>query len=149
MTDTPAGPLAGIRVLDISQVVSGPLAGQLLAEQGAEVVKVEPLHGDLMRLGQADIVAPLLANNNRGKRCIAVDTNTDDGLGIVLDLARDIDVFIQNFRPGVCDRIGLGEAAIRALAPDVVYTSISGFGPTGPYADRACLDPVIQGSTLR
>ena len=147
MTDDASGPLEGIRVLELSQVVSGPLAAQLLAEQGADVVKVEPLHGDLLRMRQSEVIAPLHANNNRGKRSIALDTNHDAGRDIVLALARGIDVFIENFRPGVCERIGLGEADIRAMAPDVIHVSITGFGPTGPYADRACLDPVIQGLT--
>ena len=104
----------------------------MLAEQGAEVIKVEPLGGELLR---------------RGKRCIALDAQSSAGRDIVLELARDADVFVENFRPGVADRLGLGETAVRSVAPDIVHVSITGFGPTGPYADRACLDPIIQGLT--
>ena len=147
MNDQRTGPMSGIKILDISQVVAGPLATQMLAEQGAEVIKVEPLEGELLRLGLRKGYPPLFANDNRGKRCIAIDTTTDVGRDLVLDLARDADVFIENFRPGVSDRLGLGEAAVRAVSPDIIYVSVTGFGPTGPYAERACLDPVIQGLT--
>ena len=147
VTGPPSGPLTGIRILELSQIVSGPLAVQLLAEQGAEVTKVEPVAGDLLRIRQPEVIPPLHANNTRGKRSIAIDMSHPAGLGIVLDLAEGIDVFVENFRPGVCERIGLGEAAVRERSPDVIYVSISGFGPDGPYADRAVLDPVIQGIT--
>ena len=141
------GPLAGIRVFDISQVVSGPLATQLLAEQGAEVFKIEPPGGELVRVTGSDHVRSLFANCNRGKRCLSVDLNFDAGLEILLELAATCDVFVENFRPGVTTRLGLGYQAVASVAPDIVYCSISGFGPTGPYADRAVLDPVIQALT--
>jgi len=147
MNDERTGPMSGITILDISQVVAGPLATQMLAEQGAEVIKIEPLEGELLRLGLRKGFPPLFANDNRGKRCVAVDTKQKEGQELVLDLARTADVFIENFRPGVSARLGLSEAAVRAVAPDIVYVSITGFGPEGPYADRACLDPVIQGIT--
>ena len=147
MDDLGRGPMSGIRILDLSQLVAGPLATQLLAEQGAEVVKVEPLNGELLRLGLRDGFPPLFANDNRGKRCVAIDTRIQAGRDLVLLLAAEADVFIENFRPGVCERLGLDEPAVRAVAPDIVYVSVTGFGPTGPYADRACLDPVIQGLT--
>jgi crotonobetainyl-CoA:carnitine CoA-transferase CaiB-like acyl-CoA transferase len=147
MNDQRTGPMSGIKILDISQVVAGPLATQMLAEQGAEVIKIEPLEGELLRLGLRKGFPPLFANDNRGKRSVAVDTKQREGQELVLDLARDADVFIENFRPGVSERLGLGEAVVRAVAPDIIYVSVTGFGPTGPYADRACLDPVIQGIT--
>lgn len=147
MTDERTGPMSGIKIVDISQVVAGPLATQMLAEQGAEVIKIEPIDGELLRLGLRNGFPPLFANDNRGKRSVAVDTTLPEGRDLVLDLTRDADVFIENFRPGVSERLGLGEAAVRALAPDIIYVSVTGFGPTGPYADRACLDPVIQGLT--
>lgn len=147
MNDPRSGPMSGIRILDLSQVVAGPLATQMLAEQGAEVIKIEPLDGELLRLGLRNGFPPLFANDNRGKRCVAIDATQPAGRDLLLDLARDADVLIENFRPGVSDRLGLGEAAVRAVAPDIVYVSVTGFGPTGPYADRACLDPVIQGIT--
>jgi crotonobetainyl-CoA:carnitine CoA-transferase CaiB-like acyl-CoA transferase len=139
--------MTGIRILDLSQVVAGPLATQMLSEQGADVVKVEPLAGELLRLGRRGGFPPLFANDNRGKRSIALDAQEEAGRAIVLELAEDADVFVENFRPGVADRLGLGEDAVRQVAPDIVYVSITGFGPTGPYSDRACLDPVIQGLT--
>jgi len=142
-----SGPMSGIKILDLSQVVAGPLATQMLAEQGADVIKIEPPEGELLRLGLRHGYPPLFANDNRGKHCVAVDTKQAEGRDLVLELARDADVFMENFRPGVCERLGLGEAAVRAVAPDIIYVSVTGFGPTGPYADRACLDPVIQGIT--
>jgi len=147
MNDQRSGPMSGITILDISQVVAGPLATQMLAEQGAEVIKIEPLEGEFLRLGLRKGFPPLFANDNRGKHSVAVDTKQKEGQELVLDLARTADVFIENFRPGVSDRLGLSEAAVRAVAPDIIYVSVTGFGPTGPYADRACLDPVIQGIT--
>ena len=145
--DFPGGPLAGVRVVDLTQIIAGPLATQLLAEQGAEVVKVEPLTGDLLRVGRTAGFSANYANNNRGKRSIAVDVTTDAGREIVLRLVRDADVFVENFRPGVCDRLGIGASALRDIHPDLIYVSINGFGSTGPYADRPALDPVIQALT--
>ena len=142
------GPLEGYRVLEMSQIVTGPLAAMLLADQGAEVIKVEPIFGgDPTRLGayMRGGVATLFANNNRGKRSLAIDLQTEEGCRAVLELAARSDVVIQNFRPGACDRLGLGYEDVRAVNADVVYVSISGYGPTGPYADRPVLDPVIQG----
>lgn len=139
------GPLEGISVLDLSQVVAGPLAAQILAEQGADVIKVEPIGGELTRVYGVEHIRGLYANCNRGKRCLAVDTGTDDGLAVVLDLMARSDIVIQNFRPGVVERLGIDYEAARARNPDVIYASVSGFGPTGPYSQRPVLDPVIQG----
>jgi len=147
MNDARSGPLTGVHVLDLSQVVAGPLATQMLAEQGAEVIKVEPVDGELLRAGRRGGLPPLFANDNRGKRCIAIDVHRDAGREIVRELAARADVFVENFRPGVASRLGLGEETIRAESPEIIHVSITGFGPTGPYADRACLDPVIQGLT--
>ena len=143
------GPLAGYRVLDLSQVVSGPFATMLMADQGADVIKVEPSNtlGDVTRL-QAYAKGGLPAfyiNNNRGKRTIAVDLQTDAGRDLVLELAANADVVVQNFRPGAIERLGLGYDDVRTVNPQVIYCSISGFGPDGPYSDRPVLDPVIQG----
>ena len=145
------GPLAGYKIIDLTQVVSGPLATMLMADQGADVIKVEPSGtlGDLTRLhafAKGGLSAFYL-NNNRGKRSLALDLISDAGRQIVLDLAADADVFIQNFRPGAVDRLGVGFEHVKAVNPDIVYCSISGFGPTGPYADQPVLDPVIQGLT--
>ena len=145
-----SGPLEGFRILDLSQIVSGPFASLLLSDQGADVVKVEPVDGQDVTRRQNFSRGGLSAfylNGNRGKRSISVDLTADDGRQILLDLAAISDVFIQNFRPGACDRLGLGYADVRAVNPDVVYVSISGYGPDGPYAARPVLDPVIQGLT--
>jgi len=115
------------------------------------VIKVEPLvgMGDMTRLpafAKGGLSAFYL-NNNRGKRSIALDVTTDEGKAVLLELAGQVDIVMQNFRPGAVDRMGVGYEAVKAINPGVVYCSISGFGPTGPYADRPGLDPVIQGLT--
>ncbi len=145
-----SGPLEGFRILDLSQIVSGPFASLLLSDQGADVVKVEPVDGQDVTRRQNFARGGLSAfymNGNRGKRSISVDLTVDDGRQILLDLASTTDVLIQNFRPGACDRLGLGYKHVRAVNPDVIYVSISGYGPDGPYADRPVLDPVVQGLT--
>ena len=144
---SPDGPLAGVRVLDLSIAATGPYAATLLGDQGAEVIKVErPGFGDIGRYVGVSVggVSALFHSCNRGKRSVAVDPHTDDGRAIVLDLARDTDVFVQNFRPGVVERLGVGYDAVRAVNPDIVYASLSGFGPTGPYAHKGAYDTVIQ-----
>ena len=141
------GPLSGLKVLDLSIALTGPYAAALLADQGAEVVKVErPGIGDIARwVGVAvNGMSAFYLACNRGKRCIAVDLGTDEGRDIVLQMAADADVIIQNFRPGVIDRLGLGYDAVRELNPEVVYASISGYGPVGPYRDRSAYDTSIQ-----
>lgn len=141
------GPLAGIRILDLSIAATGPFACALLADQGADVVKIErPGIGDIGRWVGVSVngMSALYAACNRGKRCIAIDVHTDDGRELVLRMARDTDVFVQNFRPGVMERVGLGYDAVRAVNPDVVYVSLSGFGSEGPYADKSAYDTVIQ-----
>jgi crotonobetainyl-CoA:carnitine CoA-transferase CaiB-like acyl-CoA transferase len=142
------GPLHGYRVVDLTSNVSGPLATMILADQGADVIKVEaPDGGDATRAGsnrRAGFTASFL-NNNRNKRSIILDLKTQGGLKAVMRLVADADVFVQNFRPGVADRLGVGEAAVRAVSPKIVYVSISGFGEKGPYAAKPAYDPVIQG----
>ena len=141
------GPLLGVKVLDLSIALTGPYAAALLADQGAEVTKVErPGIGDIARwIGVAvNGMSAFYLACNRGKRCIAVDLSTDEGRDIVLQMAADADVIIQNFRPGVIDRLGLGYDAVREINPDVVYASISGYGPVGPYRDRSAYDTSIQ-----
>jgi crotonobetainyl-CoA:carnitine CoA-transferase CaiB-like acyl-CoA transferase len=141
------GPMEGIRVLDLSIMLTGPYAAALLGDQGAEVIKVEqPGTGDLSRWIGVTVngMSALYLVCNRGKRCLAVDLKQPEGVEIVRQLARTVDVVIQNFRPGVVERLGLGYDDIRAGNPDVVYASLSGFGSEGPYRDRAVLDPVMQ-----
>jgi crotonobetainyl-CoA:carnitine CoA-transferase CaiB-like acyl-CoA transferase len=141
------GPLSGVKVLDLSIALTGPFAAALLADQGAQVVKVErPGIGDIARwVGVAvNNMSAFYLACNRGKRCIAVDLGSEEGQAIVLKLAAEADVVLQNFRPGVIDRLGLGYDAVSAVNPDVVYASISGYGPVGPYRDRSAYDTSIQ-----
>jgi crotonobetainyl-CoA:carnitine CoA-transferase CaiB-like acyl-CoA transferase len=141
------GPMDGVRVLDLSIALTGPYAVALLADQGAEVVKVErPGIGDIARwVGVAvNGMSSLYLVCNRGKRSIAVDFHEPDGIDIVRSLAAQSDVVVQNFRPGVMDRLGLGYHDLRSLNPDIVYASLSGFGSTGPYRDRSAYDTVGQ-----
>ena len=145
-----AGPLDGVKVLDFSVMISGPLAAMMLADQGADVIKVEsPGLGDIMRfLGtNKGGMTGIFANNNRGKRSIVVDLKQPDGADLVRRLAEDADVVIQNFRPGAMDRLGLGYDDLRAVNPDLIYTSISGYGQDGPYSSRRVYDNVIQAAS--
>ncbi|MEP3348252.1 MAG: CoA transferase [Litoreibacter sp.] len=141
------GPLTGVRVIDLTTVISGPLATMTLGDQGADVIKVEqPSGGDFSRhvaTRRADMSASFL-NNNRNKRSVTLDLKTDDGLNAVQTMAAQSDVFIQNFRPGVAERLGLGYNALSALNPKLIYVSIAGFGHTGPLAQNPVYDPLIQ-----
>ncbi|MBW2424771.1 MAG: CoA transferase [Deltaproteobacteria bacterium] len=141
------GPLAGYRVVDLSTMISGPMATMLLGDQGADVIKVEaPGRGDLVRhLGRArDGISATFATTNRNKRSIVLDLKDRAGRETFDALVATADVFVQNFRPGVAERMGIGEASLRALRPDLVYVSICGFGETGPYARKRVYDPLIQ-----
>ena len=142
------GPLNGYRVVDLTSNVAGPLATMILGDQGADIIKVEaPDGGDATRAGadrRAGFTASFL-NNNRNKRSIVLDLKTAGGREALLRLSAGADVFIQNFRPGVADRLGIGEEPVRAASPKIIYVSISGFGENGPYAEKPAYDPVIQG----
>lgn len=143
-----AGPLSGIKVVDLTQIISGPYCTMLLADQGADVIKVEPPGlGDLNRaypFYSRGGLSGYMANNNRGKRSIAIDLDQPEGVELVKTMAADADVFIQNFRPGVIDRLGLGEPVLRGANPDLIYCSIAGYGFDGPWAERPVFDPIIQ-----
>ncbi|MFT7043337.1 MAG: crotonobetainyl-CoA:carnitine CoA-transferase CaiB-like acyl-CoA transferase [Candidatus Azotimanducaceae bacterium] len=141
------GPLHGYRVLDLTTVISGPFATMLLGDQGADIVKVEsvttPDHARGAGHAEQQFTATFL-NNNRNKRAISLDLKTDEGKAALLKLAATADVFIQNFRPGVVERLGIGEHEIRQVKPDIIYVSISGFGETGPLSHKPVYDPIIQ-----
>jgi crotonobetainyl-CoA:carnitine CoA-transferase CaiB-like acyl-CoA transferase len=140
------GPMTGVKVVDLTSMVSGPLATMILADQGADVIKVEAPGGDHARhvsSGRGGFSAAFL-NNNRNKRSIVLDLKAPEGLEVFMRLAGDADVVIQNFRPGVAARIGVGEVAIREINPSVIYVSIAGFGFSGPYAQKPVFDPLIQ-----
>ena len=113
------GPLSGFRILDLSAVLSGPLATMWLADQGAEVFKVEPFQGDIVRyMGGGDSgISPVFLSANRGKKAISIDLKTESGVNVIRKIAGDVDVFVQNFRPGAIDRMGLGYDVISATNP--------------------------------
>ncbi len=140
-----SGPLSGVRVIDLTTVVSGPVCTALLADQGASVIKIEPPDGDIIRrtAGEGDFTAMFVACN-RGKRSLALDLKQPAACDVIRRLALESDVFVQNFRPGAMDRLGLSAEALRALNPRLVYVSISGVGEAGPYARQRVYDPVIQ-----
>lgn len=147
------GPLAGVRVLEATTMWAGPLAGCMLADFGADVIKVEMPGGEVVRRlppmlpGTDPPVGFMQATVNRGKRSLVLDLRRPEGQDVFRRLAARADVVIENFRPGVMDRYGLGYAGVRAVKPDVVYVSISGFGQWGPDADRAGYDPIAQAAS--
>jgi len=146
-----AGPCAGIRVLDFTTVISGPTCTQALGDLGADVVKVEPPTGDSARLSGAPFREPgfsgFLAQFNRNKRSIVLDLKQPDARAVVRRLARSADVVVENFRPGVADRLGIGYEALREENPGLIFLSVNGFGSDGPYAALPAYDQVIQGMT--
>lgn len=140
------GPLTGFRIIDLSRVLSGPAATMLLADQGADVIKIEPPGGDITRgMGPATgNMTAFFLNINRGKRDLCLDLKSSQGQEIVKLLVATADVVVQNFRPGVMEKMGLGYDSLKALKSDLIYVSISGFGTRGPYAQKRVYDPVIQ-----
>jgi len=142
-----AGPLHGYRIVDLTTMIAGPWATMMLGDQGADVIKVETRgSGDHVRSGgnrRAGLPAHFL-NNNRNKRSITVDLKDPRGRETFLKLAATADVVVQNFRPGVVERLGIDEAAVRAVAPNIVYVSISGFGEEGPWSGKPVYDPIVQ-----
>jgi crotonobetainyl-CoA:carnitine CoA-transferase CaiB-like acyl-CoA transferase len=144
------GPLSGVRVIDLTSVVSGPFATMFLADQGADVIKVEPPSGDMTRRTRPPIdeggqFSPMFISTNRGKRSISLDLKQPDGIATLRKLIARSDVLVQNFRPQVMERLGLGEPEMRALNPRLIYVSISGVGDSGPYVEKRIYDPIIQG----
>jgi len=139
-------PYRNIRVVEFAQGIAGPHAGLLLAQNGADVLKVEPLGGDWARPlgGSYGDVSAHFVSFNRGKRSLALDVKNKDALAIARRLAREADVVTEAFRPGVMDKLGLDYATLAAENPRLVYLSISGFGQTGPQRERACVDSVAQ-----
>lgn len=151
------GPLAGIRIIDLTRILSGPFCTMLMADLGADVIKIEqPVTGDPAR-GNGPFLSPLEAAQetnqystyfmsiNRGKRSVGIDLSQTEGKEILLQLIDSADVIIENFRPGTVERLGLGYETIKARNPKIIMASISGFGQTGPYAYRPALDVIVQG----
>src|SRR6476660_4227978 len=144
-----AGPLTGVKVIDLTGVVSGPLETMFLADQGADVLKIEPLGGDITRrsrqtIDQAGNFSALFISTNRGKRSLAVDVKTNAGREILKKLVGQADVLLQNFRPGAMERLGLGYEDLRKSHPRLIYVSISGVGDSGPYVKKRVYDPIVQ-----
>ena len=140
------GPLEGIRVIDLCSVVSGPAAMVQLADQGADVIKVESLDGDITRRSRAESpgFSPGFVTCNRGKRSIALDLKSESGKAVLWRLIESADVVAQNYRPGAMDRLGFSYESVRSRNSRVVYLSISGVGATGPYSEKRVYDPIIQ-----
>lgn len=143
-----ARPLAGITVLEMGTFITGPAAGMLLADMGADVIKVEqPGTGDPFRSFKGELYSPHFQTYNRNKRSITIDPKNPDDLAILDRLVADADVFIQNFRPGVADRLKVDAARLQGINPALVYASISGFGSEGPERDRPAFDTVAQAAS--
>ena len=146
--ESPKGPLDGVRVLDLSTVVSGPLCAQVLGDLGADVIKVEAPAGDATRkMGLPDAVGftGWYLQFNRNKRGVSFDLKTEGGHEALCRIAAEVDILIENFRPGVTERLGIDYATLAANNPGLIYVSINGFGSEGPYRDLPAYDSVIQG----
>src|SRR5713226_4177982 len=142
------GPLKGIRVLDLSVVVSGPFCTMMLGDLGADVIKIEAPEGDTSRTVTAEArngVAVGIVNWNRNKRAMVLDLKREGAADLFLKMAERAHAVVQNFRPGVVDKLGIGYQAVSARNPSIVYCSIAGYGFEGPYVDKPAYDPVIQG----
>ena len=142
-----AGSLDGIRILDLTTIYSGPIAASILGDQGADVVKVESPQGDFMRhpgMSQRNGVGGAFAMMNRNKRSIVIDLGTEDGKGVFKRLVESADVVMENYRPGVVERLGIGYETLKAINPRLVFASINGVGHTGPYAGRRVYDAIVQ-----
>jgi CoA:oxalate CoA-transferase len=138
-------PLAGIRVLDLTRYLAGPFASMLLADYGADVVKVESTAGREFRPPGAERDSYFFLSSNRNKRSLTLDIKSDAGREVFERLLPDCDVVIENFRPGVMEKLGLGPARLTAEHPRLIYCGISGFGVEGPYRDRPGFDQIAQG----
>ena len=138
-------PLDGIRVLDFTRVLSGPHATRMLCDLGAEVIKLEPPAGDLTRFTtpKVDGLSTYYVQQNAGKRNISVDLSTAAGAALAAELAERCDVVVENYRPGVMDRLGLGHTTLRSRQPRLVYASITGYGSSGPWTGRRAYAPVV------
>ena len=142
-----AGPLDGIRIVDFTTMIAGPYAAMILADQGADVIKIEaPIRSDHVRPAGQSLrrFSAAFLNNNRNKRSLSVDAKTEAGRELMLKLTQNADVFIQNYRPGVMARLGIDEPQLRTLNPRLIYVSMSGWGESGPYAHKPVYDPIIQ-----
>ena len=144
-----SGPYSGIRVLELTSTVSGPFAGMMLADQGAEVIKIEPPGiGDLARfMGTTkDGMGAMFSSLNRNKKCICLDFKNEEDLNVLKELVSTSDVLIENYRPGIVHKLGIDYESLCKIKPDLIYCSISGYGQSGPYKEKKVYDPLIQGT---
>src|SRR5690606_7259626 len=145
------GPLAGLKVIDLTAVLMGPYATQFLGDFGADVIKVEPPRGDLVRTigpGKSPRMGPIFLNANRSKRSIVVDLKTPEGLELLLDMCRDADILVYNVRPAAMARLGLSYEKVSAVNPRIIYAGLYGYGQDGEYASRPAYDDLIQGGAV-
>ncbi|HRF08577.1 MAG TPA: CoA transferase [Xanthobacteraceae bacterium] len=143
------GPLAGLKVIDLTSVVMGPVTTQILADYGADVVKIEPLEGDVMRLAgpmRSPAMGAMFMHANKGKRSLGLDVKNPKGRAALLKLCADADIFIHNIRGAAMQRLGFGFEEIRAVKRDIVYVSLIGYAEGGPYSSRPAYDDIIQGA---
>jgi crotonobetainyl-CoA:carnitine CoA-transferase CaiB-like acyl-CoA transferase len=139
------GPFSGIKIVDVTSVISGPCSTGILGDQGAEIIKVEPPTGDIMRArGKVAGFTPAFVSCNRGKRSVALDLKDASAREVLWKMIEEADVFAQNFRPGVAERLGFSAEEALKRNPKLIYLSISGVGPSGPYAKKRVYDPVVQ-----
>lgn len=139
------GPFSGIKIVDVTSVISGPCSTGILGDQGADIIKVEPPTGDIMRArGKVAGFTPAFVSCNRGKRSVALDLKDDKAREVLWKMIEEADVFAQNFRPGVAERLGFSAEEALKRNPKLIYLSISGVGPTGPYSKKRVYDPVVQ-----
>ncbi len=144
-----SGPFKGVRVLELTSTVSGPFAGMMLADQGAEVIKIEPPGiGDLARfMGTIkEGMGAMFSVLNRNKKCICLDFKNEEDLEVLKKLVSTADVLIENYRPGIVKKLGIDYETLAKINPDLIYCSISGYGQSGPYKEKKVYDPLIQGT---
>ena len=144
-----SGPFKGIRVLELTSTVSGPFAGMMLADQGADVIKIEPPGiGDLARfMGTVkDGMGAMFSTLNRNKKCICLDFKNTEDFQVLMSLVATADVLIENYRPGIVKKLGIDYDSMKKIKPDLIYCSISGYGQSGPYKEKKVYDPLIQGT---
>ena len=143
-----SGPLKGLRVLDVTSMITGPLCSQMLGDLGAEVIKVEPTHGEVARWmmpPERGGLTGFYCQMNRNKRSLALNLQSPEGVAVLKTLAESADLLVENFRGGVADRLGIGYEDLKPLNERLIYLAITGFGPTGPYCERPAYDPIAQG----
>lgn len=143
----PATPLDGIRIIDLTSVVMGPLATRILADMGADLIKIEPPEGDMLRTASGSRLSPVMMNLYRNKRSVVLDLKHATGKAALEALIRTADVLVHNLRPQVMERLGFTYEAVRAIKPDIIYCAATGFGSEGPYAEKPAYDDLIQAAS--